>query len=320
MQRAVLKLGRRGPKTSGLSFVVARTFEPPAVRTFSCAVQGQRGLRFHPDGRLFSSIGDTCPISSKEKAQKPAVVVYQDGLVEHKGKEISQLQFWENDGGVLVAQHDEINDIDGCKWAISRVCQRIIEQPAPSSSSAWMRLMTLRFLLDLEERVEQLSGEGLGTCAVELFERPWVLALSKDAGPKNDVGGGLSMDVTAEAEQNTVSRSCRGMWKSSADTEVLRFGPQPDSVARRVALAALSPVVAPLGALIHYVRMGGENSMAGLKWYLRAVTEMPCRVVLDSSYQITGTASDLEFWLKSASLEDVKRLIGVRQAVPQLTV
>jgi hypothetical protein len=146
-----------------------------------------------------------------------------------------------------------------------------------------MRLMATRFLLDLEEKVEKLSDAGYGTCAIDIFERPWVLTCGNNV-------------------------------------EILRLRPRPDSLLKRVALAALSPVVAPAGALLTYVKSGSTNSLAAFKWYFRAIAEMPTTVELDSSYHVEGSYSDLEACATSLTLNDLRHLISVQRAIPQLNV
>jgi len=195
------------------------------------------------------------------------------------------IQFWENDAGALVAQHDELEDIEACRWAIRCVCERL-RQPAANQTPEHKtrRLMALRFLLDMEDRIEQLSDEGLGTCAIEIFERPWVLTCSDG-------------------------------------DEILRFRPRPDTILKRMAFAIMSPVVAPAGALLTYVKSGSTNGMAAFKWYVRAVVEMPTTVHLDDSYRVEGSYSDLEACVSSSDLfSDLRRLISVHRTVPQFAI
>jgi hypothetical protein len=203
-----------------------------------------------------------------------------------------QIQFWRNPRGALVAEHDDIEDIEACRWAIQRVCQRVLDFQAGSIGlPAWSRLLVLRFLLDLEDRIEHLSSEGLGTCAVELFERPWV--------------------ITCNLGQSSGSYSSK--------TEVLRLRPRPDSWGKRAALAALSPVIAPVGAMVTYVRLGGWNTIAACKWYFRAIAELPCSIALDRSYRLEGSDNDV---IKddALQLDDARRLVRVQGAIPQLGI
>lgn len=188
-----------------------------------------------------------------------------------------QVQYWENDAGALVAEHDEIETIECCQWVIRSVCERL-RQRGGKPKQALSTLKALRFLLDLEETIERLSDEGFGTCAIELFERPWVVACDRN-------------------------------------TEILRLRPRPDGVLRRAAFAALSPVFAPLGALHTYCKSGGRNALASFKWYFRAVAEVPTKVELDRSYRIEGVDRDPEACL---SLEDARRLVVLHRKIPQL--
>lgn len=193
-----------------------------------------------------------------------------------------QIEFWQNDLGALVAQHDEIEDIESCRWAISCV-DRQLRQPEPSCTNEerWSRLMAMRFLLDLEERVEKLSDEGYGTCAVDLFERPWVVT-------RND------------------------------GKEVLRLRPRPDGLLKRAALAVMSPVIAPAGALVTYVKSGSANSVAAFKWYFRAIAEVPSTVRLDSCYRVQqGGLGDRDACMSSSTSGDLRRLVSVQRPVPQ---
>lgn len=192
------------------------------------------------------------------------------------------IEFWENDLGALVAQHDELEDIDCCRWAIKRVCERLCQpEPKCTPEQKCKKLMALRFLLDLEDRIEELSNEGYGTCAIDIFERPWVLTCADD-------------------------------------TEILRLRPRPDGLIKRAAFAALSPVIAPMGALATYVKSGSANSVAAFKWYFRAIAELPTKVELDNSYRVEGSYSDLEACAASLTFHDLRRLISVQREVPQL--
>jgi hypothetical protein len=199
-----------------------------------------------------------------------ATVRYNDGP--------QLIEFWENDAGALVAQHDELEDIESCRWAIGRICQRLREE---SRLTPEQKCLALRFLVDLEEKVEKLSDEGYGTCAIEIFERPWVLTCGDNI-------------------------------------EILCLRPRPDGVIKRLAFAALSPVVAPAGALLTYVKSNSANGMAAFKWYFRAVAELPSKVQLDSSYRVEGSNSDLEACASSLTFDDVRRLISVQRDIPQL--
>jgi len=213
-----------------------------------------------------------------EESQEQALVsteMLQDGP--------QQIEFWENDAGALVAQHDELGDIECCRWAIGRIRERLW-QPEPSwtTEQRRKRLLALRFLLDLEEEVERLSDEGYGTCAIDVFERPWVLTCADN-------------------------------------TEILRLRPRPDGLFKRAVLGALSPVVAPVGALVTCVKSGSANGLAALKWYFRAVTELATTVHLDASYRVEGSYSDLEACASSATFGDLRHLISVQRAIPQLS-
>jgi len=191
-----------------------------------------------------------------------------------------ELRIWESTSGGIVAQHDEVEDFDAVKWAIDRARHHVLTGGSrrwqTSSEDARSMLMTARFLHDLETRVEQLSQDELGTCAVELFERPWVVS--------------------------------RGGSTWSRGVEVLQLRPRPDSLARRVAMAALSPVVAPVGAFVTYLKAGSANSVAACKWYFRAVTEIPCRVQLDRCYHVVD--GDLPAMAEAVALgEDVRNAV-----------
>jgi len=194
------------------------------------------------------------------------------------------IEFWENSAGALVAQHDELEDIESCRWAIRCTCERLRQSiPNQTVEQKSRQLMALRFLLDLEEKVEKLSDEGFGTCAIDIFERPWVLMCGDD--------------------------------------EILRLRPRPDSVCKRLAFAALGPVLAPAGALVTYVKSGKANGIAALKWYFRAVAELPSTVQLDNSYRLEGSYTDLEACASSSSIfSDLRNLIRVQRTVPQLSV
>lgn len=194
------------------------------------------------------------------------------------------IEFWENSAGALVAQHDELEDIESCRWAIRCTCERLRQSiPNQTVEQKSRQLMALRFLLDLEEKVEKLSDEGFGTCAIDIFERPWVLMCGDD--------------------------------------EILRLRPRPDSVYKRLAFAALGPVLAPAGALVTYVKSGKANGIAALKWYFRAVAELPSTVQLDNSYRLEGSYTDLEACASSSSIfSDLRNLIRVQRTVPQLSV
>lgn len=187
-----------------------------------------------------------------------------------------QVEFWENDAGALVAEHDEIETIECCQWVIRSVCERL-RQPGGKPLN---KLKALRFLLDLEETIERLSDEGFGTCAIELFERPWVITCDNDI-------------------------------------EILRLRPRPDGVLRRAAFAALSPIFAPLGALHTFCKSGHQNALASVKWYFRAIVEHPTRVELDRSYRIEGFSRDEEACL---SLEDARRLVVLQREIPQFAL
>lgn len=211
-----------------------------------------------------------------EESEEPAPVAtvrYSDGpqLVE----------FWENDAGALVVQHDELEDIESCKWAIDCICQRI-SQPGTILTPS-QKCLSLRFLKDLEDKVEKLSDEGYGTCAIEIFERPWVLTCGDNV-------------------------------------EILCLRPRPDGVLKRIAFAALSPVFAPVGALLTYAKSNSTNSVAALKWYFRAVAELPSKVQLDSSYRVEGSNTDLEACASSLTFSELHRLISVQQGIPQLSI
>jgi hypothetical protein len=192
------------------------------------------------------------------------------------------VQFCRNDAGALVAEHDEVEDIEGCRWVIRSVCERL-KQPSQTPTEAWNKLKALRFLLDLEEKVSTLSDAGYGTCAVELFERPWVV-------------------------------NCRD------NTEILRLRPRPDGMLKRAVFAVLSPVVAPAGALFTFVKSNGANGRAAFKWYFRAIAEFPTKVQLDDSYQIEGAYQDVEAELAYLSFEDVRRLVSLQRSIPQLAM
>jgi hypothetical protein len=193
------------------------------------------------------------------------------------------IEFWQNDLGALVAQHDEVEDIESCRWAIRCVDSKLRQfEICQTPEEQWNRLMALRFLLDLEERIEKLSDEGYGTCAVDLFERPWVVTCS---------GG----------------------------KEILRLRPRPDSLLKRATLAVLSPVVAPAGALITYVKSGGANSLAACKWYFRAITEVPSTVELNSCYRVKRYSSR-NVCTSTPTSGDLRRFINVQRAVPQFAI
>lgn len=209
-----------------------------------------------------------------EESEEPAPVTserFKDGpqLVE----------CWENEAGAMVFQHDELEDIESCRWAIDCICQRL-RQPE-SSLTTKQKCMALRFLMDLKAKVENLSDEGYGTCAIEVFERPWVLTCDDNI-------------------------------------EILCLRPRPDGLLKRMTFAALSPVFAPAGALLTYCKSGSENGAAAFKWYFRAVSELPTKVRLDSSYRVEGSYSDLEAACKSSlTCNDLHRLISVQRTVPQ---
>jgi len=153
--------------------------------------------------------------------------------------------------------------------------------------------MVLRFLIDLEDRIDHLSREGLGTVAVELFERPWI----------------FTCDLARDRSKGK-SRS------QSSKTEILRLRPRPDGLGKRAAFAALSPVIAPVGAMLTYMRMGSANTIAACKWYFRAIVELPCRIALDRLYHVEDTESE-ETPLK---LDDARRLVSPNGAIPQLGI
>jgi len=143
--------------------------------------------------------------------------------------------------------------------------------------------MALRFLIDLEEKVEKLSDDGLGTCAIDIFERPWVL--------------------------------------KAEGVEILRLRPRPDSMVKRAAFAALGPVLSPAGAWLTYVKSGKENGKAAFWWYWRAVAEISSTVDLDSSYCVAGSSKDLEACANSSSFfNDLRSLIRVHHEVPQFAI
>lgn len=214
----------------------------------------------------------------KEDTEEP-VTVAKETLKD--GPQL--IEFWENEAGTLVAQYDELDDIESCRWAIRCVCERLRQPGSFTLEQKLNRMLALRFLLDLEDRIEQLSDQGYGTCAIDIFERPWVLEC-------ND------------------------------GTEILRFRPRPDTLLKRMMFAAMSPVIAPAGALLTYVKSGSTNSMAQLKWYFRAIMEMPTTVQLDDSYRVEGSYTDLEACAAASSptFSDLRKLISVQQAVPQL--
>lgn len=244
---------------------------PVATSSNFCMLDGKRAFgserQWSPRKRSKGESEEPLPIATERFNDGPACV-----------------EFWENDAGALVAQHDELEDIESCRWAIRCICERLCQtQPSWTPEQKCRRLMALRFLLDLEEKVEKLSDEGYGTCAIDVFERPWVLTCGDNI-------------------------------------EILRLRPRPDSVLKRIAFAALSPVLAPAGALVTYVQSGTQNSIAAFKWYFRAVAEMPSRVHLDRSYRVEGSYSDLEACASSLTFHDLRHLISVQRAVPQLGI
>lgn len=215
--------------------------------------------------RAFASAG-----GDVAAAAGPSVVEnYQDGP--------SELVIWQDERG-LIAQHDEIQDIDGCKWAIARVCHHMLTRFAsPERSVDDMRgmLLAVRFLVDLAERVERLDQDGYSTCAVELFERPWIVSR----------GGAPGVARTPSALHKR--------WREPKQP-LLQLRPRPDSFARRAMLAIAAPIIAPVGALVSYLRSGGANSLASCKWYFRAITEVPCHVELDGGYRLEGCSDNRE--------------------------
>mmetsp|Transcript_26615 Transcript_26615/g.61166 ORF Transcript_26615/g.61166 Transcript_26615/m.61166 type:complete len:262 (-) Transcript_26615:48-833(-) len=172
----------------------------------------------------------------------------------------------------LVAQHDDIQDIDACRWTLSCVNERLQATLASATSAedqeAPMQdirkcLLAMRFLKDLEHSVEKLSNDGMGPCAVELFERPWVVLCESDMSPTRIPG-----------------------FRRKRQQEILRLVPRPDSLVKRAAMAALGPLVLPIGALAYYMRNGAADGTAACKWYIRCVLEHPCKVNLDRGYKV----------------------------------
>jgi len=231
--------------------------------------------------------------SSSSNARLLGTEMYKNGQ--------SQLQFSETQKGVLVAQHDDVHDIDSCRWAIERVRQRLatnyterVQHHMAEGIRGQSLLMAVKFLYDLEARVEHLMMNGLDTCAVELFERPWVL--------------------TCNPHQSRYSLGTR------SKTELLRLMPRPDRIAKRIALAALSPVLAPIGMAGTFIKMGAQNSYAACKWYFRVVAELPCRMQLESNYRVVDDDDELAVREPSSALCAARRLVHAQGAIPQLGI
>eukprot|EP00929_Paragymnodinium_shiwhaense_P011285 TRINITY_DN11681_c0_g1_i1.p1 TRINITY_DN11681_c0_g1~~TRINITY_DN11681_c0_g1_i1.p1 ORF type:complete len:320 (+),score=52.70 TRINITY_DN11681_c0_g1_i1:126-1085(+) len=219
-----------------------------------------------------SCFGGSRTMTTSSTALAPIKEIYKDS---------SELTIWQDDCGSIVAEHDELRDIDGCKWALNRVCDFILSlfcQGDRSAEDLSGALMAARFLQDLGDRVERLDQEGYSTCAVELFERPWEVSCGDARRQPSTL---MTAGVAAAA-----------MWKTRP--AFLRLRPRPDSIVRRAAFAVASPVLAPLGAFSTYMQSGRANSMAAFKFYFRAVTEVPCHVQLDQSYEIDGEAQNPE--------------------------
>eukprot|EP00927_Polykrikos_kofoidii_P065768 TRINITY_DN61485_c0_g1_i1.p1 TRINITY_DN61485_c0_g1~~TRINITY_DN61485_c0_g1_i1.p1 ORF type:complete len:309 (-),score=51.92 TRINITY_DN61485_c0_g1_i1:125-1051(-) len=234
------------------------------------------------------------PIVTSGSRFAPVVEMYKDG--------VSALEVWQDESGVLVAQHDDIQDIDGCKWALDRACHHMRElftRTERTPNDLCGALMALRFLTDLGERVERLDKDGRSTCAVELFERPWLVTSCQ----KKAIAGGPLRHLRE---------------RMSKRTPLLQFRPRPDGVLKRAALAVLSPVVVPFGALVAYVRSGGESSQAALQWYFRAITEIPCHVKLEQGYEVDATICDRDDLAAAAATDGERRL--VRGVARQLMV
>mmetsp|Transcript_106208 Transcript_106208/g.298615 ORF Transcript_106208/g.298615 Transcript_106208/m.298615 type:complete len:296 (-) Transcript_106208:281-1168(-) len=256
-----------------------------------------------------SALRHCCSISAdaSQQATPRSDSTHLVPLVEkYKDDSPSELQVWRDEMGALVAQHDEIHDIAGCKWALGRVCHHILSYAASPDRTVddfWGGIMALRFIVDLGERVERLDQDGLSTCAVELFERPWVVTRS--------VGG---------AGGRWLTRDTGGKLRPKRPRPLLQLRPRPDGFARRAALAVLSPVIAPIGAMVAYFKTGGANSVAACKWYFRAVTEVPCHVRLDRGYHIASDAAanerDRDVLLAAAAADGARQL--VHGSVPQL--
>lgn len=226
------------------------------LSTGSISVMSSVALRLALPVRRGCSVGQ---LRRHFCAQQLAVAPVTQPVIHENFRNGSQeLRIWESTSGALVAQHDEVEDIDACKWTLERARHHVLafgtkNLNKSSPKDVHNTLMVLRFLHDLETRIEELRHEDLGTVAVELFERPWVLSRSSSWGRA---------------------------------TEVLQLRPRPDSLARRAVMAAISPVVAPVGALSTYFKAGSANSLAACKWYFRAVTDFPCRVQLDQCYLV----------------------------------
>jgi len=272
MQRVIARSARQAlPLARGHTLStagLAASLRAPSTTGRNCVALGAQ--------RAFGSERKWKPRCVEESEEKAPVETqkFKDGA--------QRIEFWENDAGALVAQHDELEDIESCRWALKCICERLCQPVAGETmKQKARRMMALRFVLDLEERVEALSDEGYGTCAIDIFERPWVLTCGDN-------------------------------------TEILRLRPRPDSLLRRAAFAALSPVLAPAGALVAYVKSGSTNSMAAFKWYFNAVAELPTTVELDSCYQVEGSESDLEACASSVTFSELRHLIS--GSVPQLSI
>jgi len=191
--------------------------------------------------------------------------------------------------------------------------------------------MAMRFLLDLGDRVERLDKDGLGTCAVELFERPWVVthgAVATTSTSASDAAGSdssleqlMMSSAMAVAAARARRQSASAMFWPEQPRPLLQLQPRPDGLAKRVVAAVLSPIVAPIGAAVAYFKSGRlrANGAAACKWYFRAVTEVPCHVRLDQSYRVDEGIRDMEELVEAAHTEEGPRRL-VHGSVPQLVV